>query len=89
MSGRIVSVVDAYDALRHSRSYKGAWSAQQALDEIDRMSGCHYDPDVVAAFVSSHDAMEAILADRQELTAPSPWAEAWSRLGSGSEEIEA
>lgn len=52
LSGRIVSVVDVYDALTHARSYKPAWPIQQALDEIQKNSGTQFDPEVVQAFVS-------------------------------------
>ncbi|GAC1431010.1 MAG: response regulator [Chloroflexota bacterium] len=52
LSGRIVAVADVFDALTHARPYKGAWPAPDALAEIERLSGTHFDPRVVAAFLS-------------------------------------
>ncbi len=48
--GRIVAVCDVYDALTSVRSYKEAWSRADAMDEIGRKSGSHFDPAVVRAF---------------------------------------
>ncbi len=53
IEGRIVAVVDVFDALTHERPYKQAWSAHQALDEIERQSGQQFDPAVVEAFLLS------------------------------------
>jgi len=49
--GRIVAVADIYDALTHSRPYKPAWSAQDALAEIRAQAGLQLDPGVVEAFL--------------------------------------
>lgn len=50
ISGRIVIVADNFDALTHSRPYAGAWEPDKAAAEIRRMSGQHFDPQVVEAF---------------------------------------
>lgn len=50
LSGRIVSVADAFDALIHARPYKEAWSIPRALDLLSECSGARYDPEVVEAF---------------------------------------
>jgi putative two-component system response regulator len=50
LSGRITAVADVWDTLTHERPYKPAWSEEQALAEIDRESGSHFDPRVVEAF---------------------------------------
>ncbi len=49
LSGRIVAVADVYDALTQARPYKPAWTSQEALAEIQRQAGAHFDPAVVAA----------------------------------------
>lgn len=49
LSGRIVAVVDVFDALTHERSYKKAWPVEDALAEIQRCSGTQFDPQVVEA----------------------------------------
>ena len=48
---RIVSVVDVFDALVSVRPYKGAWSAEDAIVEVQRGIGTQFDPVVVAAFM--------------------------------------
>jgi putative two-component system response regulator len=52
ISGRIAALADVYDALVHERPYKEAWSHEQAVAEIRRLRGVHFDPRVVDAFVS-------------------------------------
>jgi response regulator RpfG family c-di-GMP phosphodiesterase len=48
---RVTSICDVFDALISERPYKGPWTLNQALDEIKRESGRHFDPDIVTAFV--------------------------------------
>ena len=58
LGGRIVAVVDAFDALTHERPYKSAWTAEAAAEEIRRNRGSQFDPIIVDAFLSvldSHD----------------------------------
>lgn len=51
LAGRIVSVVDVFDALTHARVYKPAWTAERALDELEQQAGRQFDPRVIAAFL--------------------------------------
>ncbi len=51
IAGRLVAVADVFDALTHERPYKQAWSHAEAAAEIERRSGTHFDPYVVAAFM--------------------------------------
>jgi putative two-component system response regulator len=51
ISGRIVAIVDVYDALTHERPYKHAWTHEEAILEIQRQSGTGFDPRVVQVFV--------------------------------------
>ena len=52
IEGRIVAVVDVYDALTSERPYKAAWPIEKALAEISNSAGTQFDPDVVAAFLA-------------------------------------
>jgi putative two-component system response regulator len=51
VSGRIVSVVDVFDALTHARSYKEAWPIDKAVQTIRDSSGSQFDPAVVEAMM--------------------------------------
>ncbi len=48
---RIISVVDVYDVMTHSRAYKEGVSPKVAIKEIVRCSGTQFDPEVVNKFV--------------------------------------
>jgi len=52
--GRVVAVADVFDALTHDRPYKSAWPVEQAIAEIQRTAGSHFDPRVAAAFLTMH-----------------------------------
>ncbi|MGQ0703406.1 MAG: HD-GYP domain-containing protein [Gemmatimonadales bacterium] len=47
---RIVAVVDAFDAMTTERAYRSPIHPAEALAEISRCAGLHFDRDVVAAF---------------------------------------
>ena len=47
---RIVTVADVFDALTTRRSYKEAWSVDDAINAIIQDSGKNFDPKVVEAF---------------------------------------
>jgi len=51
LSARIFAVCDVYDALISDRPYKTAWTREEAIAEIERQSGRHFDPEVVHAFL--------------------------------------
>ncbi len=48
---RIAALADVYDALTHVRSYKHAWTHAEAVIEIERTSGTHFEPRMVTAFI--------------------------------------
>lgn len=60
LSARIMAVADVFDALVSKRSYKEPFSLEKAEDIIREGSGTHFDPDVVTAFLSAKDEIEAI-----------------------------
>ncbi len=50
IKGRIIAVVDAYDAMRSDRPYRSARSRQRALDELRTYAGSQFCPRCVYAF---------------------------------------
>jgi putative nucleotidyltransferase with HDIG domain len=53
LDARIISVADAYDAMRSERNYKeGRMSEEQAMRELEKCSGTQFDPELVEAFVN-------------------------------------
>lgn len=58
--GRIVAVADVYDALCSRRSYKEPWEEERILEEMQKLSGMHFDPLVVSAFFSSLDVIKSL-----------------------------
>ncbi|MCZ6733525.1 MAG: HD-GYP domain-containing protein [Gammaproteobacteria bacterium] len=65
LSARIVAVADVFDALRSVRSYKLAWSTEQALDYLEIEQGWHFDPVCVQAFLASSVWVEEVTPSRQ------------------------
>lgn len=61
LEARIVAIADVFDALTSKRPYKRAWSAEEAIEEIRRMKGSHFQPEVVEAFEASLDDILGVL----------------------------
>ncbi|QWC00572.1 diguanylate cyclase [Mycoplasmatota bacterium] len=51
LNSRIISVVDAYDAMTLSRPYRSSFTKEEALKELERCSGTQFDPTVAKVFV--------------------------------------
>jgi len=58
--GRIVAIADVYDALRSKRVYKEAWDENEALEEMRRMSGTKFDPELVEVFFEILPSIQTI-----------------------------
>ncbi len=65
--GRIVALVDVFDALVHSRCYKEAWPLEQVLAILEKEKGKHFDPQLVDLFINNIDKMKAILGKFPDL----------------------
>lgn len=50
-SARVVAVADVFDALTMARPYKRAWSIDDAVNEIKKGRGYHFDPKIVDGFL--------------------------------------
>ncbi|MCL2230446.1 MAG: response regulator [Treponema sp.] len=55
LQGRIMAIVDVYDALVSERPYKKAFSDDEAVDIIMQNSGTHFDPKIVEIFFKARD----------------------------------
>jgi len=51
LSARLFAVVDVWDALRSDRPYRKGWPEEKVLSHIASLSGSHFDPEAVAAFI--------------------------------------
>lgn len=50
--GRIVALVDVFDALIHKRVYKSSWTIDDAVEYIINESGRQFDPELVKTFIA-------------------------------------
>lgn len=66
IEARIVALADVFDALCSPRSYKSAWSPQDALAHVIREKGHHFDPACVEAFERQWVNITAILEAHEE-----------------------
>lgn len=64
--GRIVAVVDVFDALTSHRPYKKAWTFEDALNLLIEEKGKHFDPKIVELFIKNIDEVKSIYNSFQE-----------------------
>jgi PAS domain S-box-containing protein/putative nucleotidyltransferase with HDIG domain len=55
LAARIFAVVDVWDALSSDRPYRKAWPPEKVMEHLRRLSGTHFDPQVVEAFLKLTD----------------------------------
>ncbi len=48
---RVLTVADAYEAMTSDRPYRRGCTRQEALDELERCRGTHFDPKIIDAFL--------------------------------------
>ncbi|MDR2401731.1 MAG: response regulator [Deferribacteraceae bacterium] len=63
LQGRIMAVVDVYDALISERPYKPPIPHENAMEIIKESSGTHFDPRIVEVFLKVADKIEDVLKD--------------------------
>lgn len=51
LAGRLMAVIDVYDALTHERVYKEAMSHEEALDVMKKEAERHFDPFIFSCFL--------------------------------------
>lgn len=69
LEARVLAVADAYDAMITHRPYRTALRREDAVAELLRCSGTHFDPDIVEVFVEVLQSDEEIRELERNLTA--------------------
>jgi adenylate cyclase len=64
--GRMMALADVYDALVSKRVYKKRMSHQDAMAIIQAGSGTHFDPDLVEAFLRTHERWSQVAQEFDE-----------------------
>lgn len=57
MDARLVAVADVFDALVSHRAYKPAWEEKHAIDEMVRMRGTKFAPDLLDLFLQNLEGL--------------------------------
>jgi response regulator RpfG family c-di-GMP phosphodiesterase len=60
INGRIVALVDVFDALLSRRAYKEPWPVEQVVEELRRLRGNHLDPALVDLLLADVDHFHGI-----------------------------
>lgn len=63
IAARVTALADVFDALTHVRSYKPAWPVADALAEIARLRGRHFDPELTDVFLALVPRLQREVAD--------------------------
>jgi putative two-component system response regulator len=67
LSARIISVVDAYDAMTSKRIYKTEIPHEEAIQILIKESNKHFDPTIVKAFIEISNTIQTKLASWHDL----------------------
>jgi HD-GYP domain-containing protein (c-di-GMP phosphodiesterase class II) len=60
LPARVFQVVDAFDAMTTDRPYRAALGVERAVDELKRVAGTQFDPDVVDEFLAIVDDLPSM-----------------------------
>lgn len=60
IAGRIVGLIDFFDALKMDRCYKKAFSDEEAIAILLEEKGKHFDPDIIDVFMANVDEFIAL-----------------------------
>jgi len=67
---RIISIVDAYDAMTNDRPYKKAVSKKTAIKELERCAGSQFDPKIVKKFINileKEDSLNSVISSQEKV----------------------
>ncbi len=70
LEGRLISLVDVYDALCSKRVYKPAWTEEETLGYLQEQGGKHFDPEILGLFLGHYDLFHQIFRDHPDQYAP-------------------
>ncbi|MCE5313486.1 MAG: diguanylate cyclase [Armatimonadota bacterium] len=65
IGSRIIAVAEVYDSLVSPRCYKDGWPHERTVEHIEKLSGEHFDPAVVSAFLEVADKVEHIVGKHE------------------------
>ncbi len=60
---RVLSIIDAYNAMISPRAYRSGLSGRQAIEELRRHAGTQFDPHVTAAFIAFLQQNDSSISD--------------------------
>ncbi|MDD2447675.1 MAG: HD domain-containing protein [Tissierellia bacterium] len=60
LPGRIIAIIDVYDALRSKRVYKEAYTHEESCSILKKGSGKHFDPFIVDVFLEYNETIKDI-----------------------------
>ncbi|QIR76984.1 HD domain-containing protein [Sulfurospirillum diekertiae] len=64
--GRIVAIADVFDALISVRTYKPAWSFEEAYEFLKKNRGTHFDPILIDLFSENIERIRAIYLELRD-----------------------
>lgn len=67
LAARLFALVDVWDALSSDRPYRRAWEPERVLDHLHSLSGSHFEPRLVEAFLR---LLEPVQGKREEESRP-------------------
>ena len=62
---RMFAVVNVWDALTHDRSYRQAWSRNEASQYLREQAGKQFDPEVVEKFLRELPQLDSRFSEKQ------------------------
>ncbi len=60
VEGRLMALVDVFDALTTKRPYKEPWSLDRAFEYIEKESGHHFQPSLTGLFLDERETVTAV-----------------------------
>ena len=60
---RVLSIIDAYNAMISPRAYRPGLSGRQAIEELRRNAGTQFDPHITAAFIAFLQQNDSSISD--------------------------